>query len=64
MCVEERLLLNGIALRTGGVSPGNVEFAAAIEADFANSSLTFGDWATVSAGKAADTIVPEILNQG
>jgi hypothetical protein len=61
--VEEGLLLDGIALHAGGVSPGNVEFAATIEADFADSRLTVGDWTTVAAGKAADAVVAEILDE-
>ena len=61
--MEERLLLNGIALHTGGVSPGHVEFAAAIKANLAYPGLAIGDWATVSAGKATNTIVTEILDQ-
>lgn len=59
--VEERLLLNGIALHASGVSPGDVERTAAIEADFADSGLTFGNGTTMSAGKTADSIVVELL---
>ena len=55
--MEERLLLDGIALHARGVSPGNVELAAAIEADFADSGLAFGNGAAVSAGKTADAAV-------
>jgi hypothetical protein len=55
--VEERFFLNGIALGGGGVSPGNVELAAAIEADFADAGLAFGDGAAVSAGEAAEAMV-------
>jgi len=61
MGVKKRLLLNGIALHAGGVSPWNEEGAAAIEADFADSGLAFGDGAAVSAGEAADTIVVEFF---
>jgi hypothetical protein len=61
--VEEGLLLDGIALHAGGVSPGDVEFAAAIEANFADSGLTVGDWTTVAAGEAADAVIAEIFNQ-
>jgi hypothetical protein len=56
--VEKRLLLDGIALRSGDVSPGNVELAAAVEADFADAGLAFGNGAAVSAGEAAQAIVP------
>jgi len=61
--VEERLLLDGIALHAGRVSPGDVELAAAIEADFADSGLTVGDGTTVAAGEAADAVVAEIFDQ-
>ena len=61
--VEKWLLFDGIALRSGGVSRGNVELAAAVEADFADSGLTFGNGTTMSAGEAAETIVFETLDQ-
>ena len=61
MGVKKRLLLNGIALHAGGVSPWNEEGASAIEADFADSGLAVRDGATVSAGEAADTIVVEFF---
>jgi len=44
-------------LHSGGVSPGNVERAAAVVADFAYAWLAFGDGAAVSAGKTADAVV-------
>src|SRR5208282_4847034 len=58
---EERLLLDGIALHTGGVSPGHVERAAAVVADFADAGLAVGDGAAVSAGEAADAVVVELF---
>jgi hypothetical protein len=61
MGVEEWLLLDGIALRAADISPGNVELAAAVVADFADARLAFGDGATVSAGEAAEAIVFEFL---
>src|SRR5437764_4862172 len=61
MGMEERLFLNGIALHSCGVSPGNVERAAAIEADFADSGLTFWDGAAVTAGETSDTVIVELL---
>jgi len=48
-------------LRSGGVSPGNVERAAAIVADFAYAGLAFRDGAAVSAGEAADAVVVELF---
>lgn len=61
MGVEEGFFLDGIALGSGGISPGNIEFAAAIEADFANPGLALGDGTTVTAGEAAEAIVVEFL---
>ena len=63
MGVEEGLLFHGIALGSGGVSPGNVEFAAAVEADFADSGLAFGDGTTMPAGEAAQAMVFKVLDQ-
>jgi hypothetical protein len=59
--VEEWFLLDGVALGSGSVSPGDVESAGAVEADFADSGLAFGDGAAVSAGEAADAVVVEFF---
>jgi len=59
--VEERFLLDGIALRAGGVSPGDEERAAAVVADFADARPAFGDGAAVSAGEAAEAVVGELF---
>jgi hypothetical protein len=59
--VEEWFLLDWIALRASGVSPGDVESAAAIVADFADAGLAFGDGAAMSAGEAAHAIVLDLL---
>jgi hypothetical protein len=50
-------------LHAGGVSPGDVKFAAAIESDFTDSGLAFGDRAAVAAGDATDAVVAESLNE-
>jgi hypothetical protein len=50
-------------LHSSGVSPWNIEFAAAIETDPADSSLAFGNRATVAAGETTDAIVIEILDE-
>jgi len=63
MCVEEWLLLDGIALSSGNVSPGNVERAAAVVADFADARLTVGDGTAVAAGEAANPAILELLVQ-
>jgi hypothetical protein len=59
--VEERLFFDGIALHPRGVSPGNVECAAAVEADLAHARLAFGNRAAVTAGKTADAVVVELF---
>jgi hypothetical protein len=61
MCVEERLLLNGIALSSGNVSPGDVKSAATVVADFADAGLTVGDGAAVAAREAANPAIVELL---
>ena len=59
--VEEWLLLDGIALHSGNVTPGNVELAAVIEADFADAGLSIGNGAAVAAGIAANAMVVDLL---
>ena len=59
--VEEWFLLDGIALGSGNVSPGNVELASAIEADFANAGLSFGNGAAVTAGITAEVIAIQLF---
>jgi hypothetical protein len=54
--VRERLLLDGIALHATDVSPRDVERAALVEANLADSGLAFRDGAAVAAGKTADAI--------
>jgi len=51
-------------LHAGGVSPRNVEGAAAVVADFADAGLAFGDGAAVTAGKTAEAVVVEFLVEG
>ena len=54
--VEERLLLDGIALHTAYIAPWNVELSAPIEANLAHSRLAFGNGAAVPASEAAYAI--------
>src|SRR3974377_1661097 len=61
--MEERLLLDGIALHARGVSPRHVELAAAIEAHLAHPCLSLGDRAAMATGETSDAIVAEILHQ-
>ncbi len=57
MGVEEWLLFDGIALQSGGVSPGGVERAAPVKADLAYTGLAFRDGTAMTAGKAANAAV-------
>jgi hypothetical protein len=61
ICVEEWLLFDGIALSSGNVSPRDVESAAAVVADFADTRLAVGDGAAVAAGEAANPAIVEFL---
>src|SRR5271154_49853 len=61
MSVEEWLLLDGIALHSGGVSPRHVEGSAAVVADFADAGLTFGNGAAMTAGETADAVAFEFF---
>jgi hypothetical protein len=59
--VEERLLLDGIALSSGNVSPGNVERAATVVADFTDTRLAVGDRTAMAAGEAANPTILELF---
>jgi len=59
--VEEWFFLDGIALHSGRVSPGDVERAAAVVPDLADSGLARGNGAAVSAGKTANAVVGEFF---
>ena len=61
--MEEGLLLDRIALDSANVSPGDIELAAAVVANLADTGLAFGDRALVSAGVAAQAIAVERLDQ-
>ena len=63
MGVEEWFLFDWVTLGSGGVSPRDVERAAAIVADFADSGLAFGDGAAMSASEAAHAVVLELLDK-
>ena len=54
--MEERLLLNWIALYSADVSPGNVELAALVVADLAHAGLALKDGTTMSTGKTTNAI--------
>ena len=61
--MEERLLLDGIALHSAHISPRHVERAPLVVTYFANSRLTFGDGTAVTAGVAAHPVAIEFLVQ-
>jgi hypothetical protein len=61
--VEERLFFDGIALHPCGVAPRNIERAPAVEADFANAGLAFGNRTAVAARKTPDAVVVEFFVQ-
>jgi hypothetical protein len=48
-------------LHSSGVTPGDVERAAAVVANFAHARLAFGNRAAVTAGKTADPLVVELF---
>jgi hypothetical protein len=61
--MEEWLLLNRVALHSADIAPRHVKLPALVVANLANTGLTFGNGATVSAGKAADSIAFDFLVQ-
>src|SRR4051812_29950753 len=61
--VEERLLLNWVTLDAANVPPWNVQLAAAVVANLADSCLALGNGAGVSAGVAAEAIAIEVFDQ-
>jgi hypothetical protein len=61
--VEERLLLDRIALHASHVTPGNIQNSALVVTDLANSGLTFRNGTTMAAGMAAHTVALELFVQ-
>ena len=49
--VMERLLLDGVALHSGGVAPGNLKLAPFVEANLANAQLPVRNAAAMAAGE-------------
>jgi hypothetical protein len=54
--MEERLLLNGIALHSADISPRHVELSALVEADFTDANLSLWNGTAMPTGKAADAV--------
>src|SRR6202035_974974 len=61
MRMKEWLLLDRVALGSGSVSPGDIERAAAVVADFADTGLAVWDGAAMAASEAAYAVVVELL---
>jgi aspartate oxidase len=61
MGMKKWFLFDRVALGAGGVSPGDVQSAATVVADFAHAGLAFGDGAAMSASEAAHAAVVEFL---
>ena len=59
--VKKRLLLHWIALHAADVSPGYIQLAAAIEANFADTELAFGNRAAMATGVAAHPVAIEFF---
>jgi hypothetical protein len=61
--MKEWLLLDGIALHSTDVSPGNIERPATIETDFADAGLSVRNRATVSARVTTNAVAIELFDQ-
>jgi hypothetical protein len=61
--VEERLLLDRIALHAADVAPGDIERAAAVEAHLADASGAVGKGTRVAAGDTANASRVERADQ-
>src|SRR4051794_744 len=61
--VEERFLLNGIALHAADVSPGYKELATMVVTYFADSGLTIRNGTTVTTGEAAYPVAVKFFVQ-
>ena len=60
--MEERLLLNRVALHPADVSPRHLKASARVEPHFADTVRALRNRALVAARVAAETIVSERLN--
>src|SRR5664280_2669529 len=61
--VEEWFLFDGIALHPADVPPGHLEHSALVESHLANTGLSVGNGAAVSAREAAHTVAVKLLAQ-
>src|SRR5450755_4613604 len=63
MGVEERLLLDRVTLHSGNVAVGNEERATVVKTNLADTGLSLGNRAAVTAGIAADAIAIQLFPQ-
>ena len=61
MRVEERLLLDRIALHAADIAPGHLQAAALVEAHLADADRADRERAAVAAGHAPQTAVGQLL---
>src|SRR5271165_5022617 len=59
--MEERLLLDRIALHAAHITPRDIESAAAVISNFANSGLAVGNRTAMAAGVTANAIAVKLL---
>jgi hypothetical protein len=59
--MKERLLFDRVTLHSGDITPRNVERAAVVEANFADSGLTLGNGAAVAAGITTHSIAIQLF---
>lgn len=59
--MEEGLFLNGITLHFSHITPGDQQFAIAIESDPTHSQVAVWDRATMATGKTTQTILVQLL---
>ena len=63
MGMEKRLLFDRVTLDSGDIAPGNVERAAVVEANLADTGLSIGNRTAVAAGIAAHPIAIQLFPQ-
>jgi len=59
--VEERFLLDRVALHSANVSPGDIQSSATVVTNLTNSRLTVWNRAAVAAGVTTDPISVELF---
>ena len=61
--MEERLLLDRIALDAANVAPRHVQPPVSIETDLAHANSAIGNRTLVTARVAAQTLAPELIDE-